>query len=333
MRGAGGKALATDHRAWSSPVVLVTKKESSQRLCVDYRQLNAATVKDAFPLPRIDDSLAALSGSRWFSMLDLAFGYWQVAMDVNTQEKAAFVTPSGLYEWNVMPFRLSNAPSTFERLMELVLKGLHWKISLIYLDDVIVMGYTFEEELEGLRQVFEHLACAGLKLEPKKCFLFQKRVSYLGHVVTEEGITADPGKVEQVRTWSIAENSTEVNIFLGLVSYYCWFIPDFSTVAQPLHKLAEAKTEFVWTEQCQLAFDSLKGLLTSGRVLAYSTRDGMFVLDTDASDHRVGAVLSQVQDGVEKPTAFATRTLSKSERNYCVTCRELLAIVEFVKQH
>ncbi|KAL9970103.1 hypothetical protein ACROYT_G022426 [Oculina patagonica] len=165
-------------------------------------------------------------------------------------EKAAFVIPSGLYEWNVMPFGLCNAPSTFARLMELVLKGLHWKICLIYLDDVIVMGRTFEEELERLKQVFERLACAGLKLKPKKCFLFQKRVSYLGHVVTEEGITADLGKVEQVRTWPIPENSTEVKSFLGLASYYRRFIPNFAAVAQPLHKLTEAKTEFVWTGQC-----------------------------------------------------------------------------------
>ena len=318
---------------WSSPVVLVTKRDGSQRLCVDYRQLNAATVKDAFPLPRVDDSLAALSGSRWFSTLDLASGYWQVAMGGNTQEKAAFVTPSGLYEWNVMPFGLCNAPSTFARLMELVLKGFHWKICLIYLDDVIVMGHTFEEELERLEQVFERLAWTGLKLKPEKCFLFQKRVSYLGHVVTKEGISADPGKVEQVRTWPIPENRTEVKSFLGLASYYRRFVPDFSTVAQPLYKLTEAKKEFVWTGECQVAFDSLKGSLTSARVLAYPTREGKFVLDTDASDHGIGAVLSQFQGGMERPIAFASRTLSKSERNYCVTRRELLAIVEFVKQH
>ena len=258
----------------------------------------------------------------------IASGYWQVAMDASTKEKAAFVTSSGLYEWNVMPFRPCNAPSTFARLMELVLKGLHWKICLIYLDDVIVMVPTFEEELERLKQVFERLAHAGLKLKPKKCFLFRKRVSYLGHVVTEEGITADPGKVEQIRTWPVPESSMEVKSFLGLASYYRRFIPAFSTVAQPLYKLTEAKTEFVWTGQCQQAFDSLKGLLTSARVLAYPTREGKFVLDTYVSDHGIGA---QLQDGVERPIAFASRTLSKSERNYCVTHRELLAIVEFVK--
>ena len=137
------------------------------------------------------------------------------------------------------------------------------------------MGHTSEEELERLGQVFERLACAGLKLKPKKCFLFQKRVSCLGHVVTEEGITADSGKVERVRIWPIAGNSTEVKSFLGLAFYYRRFIPDFSMIAHPLYKLTEAKAEFVWTEQCQLAFDSLKGLLMSGRVLAYPTRDGM----------------------------------------------------------
>ena len=192
------------------------------------------TVKDAYPLPRVDDSLAALSGSRWFSTMDLASGYWQVARDAGTQETAAFVTSSGLFE----------APSTFARLMELVLKGLHWKICLTYLDDVIVMRRTFEEELERLKEVFERLARAGLQLNPKKCFLFQKRVSYLVRVVTDEGIAANPEKVERVRTWPTPENSTKVKSFLGLASYYRRFIPDFSTIAKPLYKLTEAKAEF-----------------------------------------------------------------------------------------
>ena len=145
--------------------------------------------------------------------------------------------------------------------MELVLKGFHWKICLIYLDDVIVKGRTFEEELERLEQVFERLAWAGLKLKPKKCFLFQKWVSYPGHVITEEGISADRGKVEQVRTWPIPENRTEVKSFLELTSYYRRFIPDFSTVAQPLYKLTDAKTDFVWKGECQVVFNSLKSYL------------------------------------------------------------------------
>ena len=152
-------------------------------------------------------------------------------------------------------------------------------------------------------------------------------------MVTEEGIGPDSGKVEQVRTWPIPESSTEVKGFLGLASYYRRFVPDFSTIAQPLYKLTEAKTEFVWTEEYQLAFNSLKSSLTSSGVLAYPTREGNFVLDTDTSDYGIGAVLLLLQNGMERPIAFASRTLSKSERNYCVTRRELLAIVELVKQH
>lgn len=157
--------------------------------------------------------------------------------------------------------------------------------------------------------------------------------SFLGHVIREEGIAADLEKVEHVRTWPTPENSTEIKSFLGLASYYRRFIPDFSTIAKPLYKPTKAKKEFAWTGQCYLAFDSLKGLLISGRVLAYPSRQGTFVLFTDASDHGIGTVLSQFQDGLERPTAFASLTLSKSERNYCVTRREVLAIIAFVKQH
>ncbi|KAK3750995.1 hypothetical protein QZH41_007605 [Actinostola sp. cb2023] len=320
---------------WSSPVVLVAKKDGSQRLCIYYRLLNKVTVKDAYPLPRVDDSLDALSGSKWFPTLDLVSGYWQVAMHPSTKEKTAFTTSSGLYEWNVLPFGLCNAPSTFERLMELVLKGLHWKICLIYLDDVIVMSRTVEEGMDRLEQVFARLATAGLKLKPKKCSPFQKEVSFLGHVVTEDGVATEPAKVEQVLTWPVPENVTEVRSFIGLVSYYRRFIPGFSDTAHPLHRLTEANTDFQWTPQCQLAFDELKNFPTSVPVLAYPTRYDEFVLDTDALDHGIGAVLSPIQDWVEneKPIAFASRTLSKSERNYCVTRRELLAIFEFVKHH
>ena len=211
-------------------------------------------------------------------------------MAASTQEKAAFVTTSGMYEWNVMSFGLCNAPSTFERLMELVLKGPHWKMYLIYLDDLIFMRRTFEEELGRLKQVFKRLTYAALRFKPKKCFLYQKQVSLLGHIVTEEGTTVVPGNVEQVRAWPVPENSTEVKSSLVLASYYRRFILYFSTIAHLLYKLTEAKTEFDWTGQCHLGFDSQKGLFSSGRVLAYPTREGKFVLDTDASDHGVGAV-------------------------------------------
>ena len=205
---------------WSSPVVLlVTKKDGCQRFCVDYRQVNAVTIKDAYPLPHIDDFLCALSGAKWFSTLDLASGYWQVPMDPASSGKAAFVTTSGLYEWNVMPFGLTSSPSTFERLMELLLAGLRFETCLIYLDDTIVYGKTFLEELERFEEVFVRFESAGLKLKPGKCVLFQKSVAYLGHIVFERGIETDPSKVERVCEWPAPENATEVKSFLGLASY------------------------------------------------------------------------------------------------------------------
>ena len=314
---------------WASPVVLVEKKDGSVRYCVDYRQLNLATVKDSHPLPRIDESLDALGGSHWFSTLDLQSGYWQVGMKEEHKAKTAFTSRSGLFEFNVLPFGLCNAPATFQRLMERVLKGLQWKEALLYLDDIIVHGATFEASIDNLRQVFARLRKANLKLKPKKCELFQKQVSFLGHVVTGDGVLADPTKVDKIRGWTPPKDLRELRGFLGLASYYRKFIRDFALIAEPLHALMRKDAIFAWSEQCQTAFEELKERLCSSPILAYPCREGLFVLDTDASDYGIGAVLSQVQDGEEKVIAYASRALSKPERNYCVTRRELLAIVHF----
>ena len=316
---------------WSSPVVLVTKKDGTQRFCVDYRLVNAVTVKDAYPLPRIDDSLCALSGAKWFSTLDLASGYWQVSMDPASSGKAAFVTTSGLYEWTVMPFGLTSSPSTFERLMELILVGLRFETCLIYLDDTIVYGRTFREEMVRLEEIFRQFALAGLKLKPSKCVLFQKSVAYLGHIVSENGIETDPAKVERVCAWPVPENATEVRSFFGLASYYRRFVPNFASVARPLNKLTEANVDFAWTSECQVSFDTIKKLLSTAPVFSYPDFTAEFILDTDASNHGIGAILSQMKDGIEHPVAFASRTLTKAEKNYCVTRKELLAVVEFTK--
>ena len=168
-------------------------------------------------------------------------------------------------------------------------------------------------------------------MKPRKCVLFQKSVAYLGHIVNEHGTETDPAKVERVRKWPVPENVTEVKSLLGLASYYRRFCPKFADVARPLYKLTETKTDFIWTPECQLSFEVLKQLLSTTPVLSYPDFNVEFILDTDASNHGIGAVLSQVQDSVEKPKTFASRTLTKAERNYCVTRRELLAIVEFVK--
>ena len=316
---------------WSSPVVLVRKKDGTMRFCIDYRKLNDVTTKDAYPIPRIDDTIQSLAGAKWFSTLDLASGYWQVELDEEAKEKSAFSTRAGLYQWRVMPFGLCNAPSTFERLMESIFAGLQHEIMLLYLDDLIVFAPTIQEELKRLGRVFEQLRSAGLKLKPAKCNLFQKSVVYLGHVVSDQGVATDPEKIRAVREWPTPRTVKEVRSFLGLASYYRRYIKSFADTARPLHRLTEKKRHFTWDASCETAFNELKSKLTSSPILAYPTTDGDFILDTDASDSGIGAVLSQVQDGVERVIGYASRALSKPERNYCVTRRELLAVVHFVK--
>jgi hypothetical protein len=316
---------------WASPVVLVKKKDGSLRYCIDYRRLNHVTIKDSYPLPRIDDSLDSLRGAKWLSTCDLASGYWQVEMHPEDAEKTAFTTSRGLFQFKVMPFGLCNAPATFERLMEYVLAGLQWEICLVYLDDIIVFADTFEEHVARLGTVLTKVHEAGLKVSAKKCHFFQEKVAFLGHIVSPEGVATDPAKVEAVHKWPQPRNVHHVRSFLGTCSYYRRFIKGFATIAKPLHQLTEKQIDFKWTTECQQAFETLKHLLTSAPILGYPSTASPFLLDTDASGFGIGAVLSQVQEGVERVIAYFSRTLNKAERNYCVTRRELLAVVEAVK--
>ena len=220
---------------WASPIVLAKKKNGSWRFCVDYRKLNDVTRKDSYPLPRIDDTLDRLAGMQWFSTLDLKSGYWQVEMEPQDKEKTAFTTGSGLWQFTVMPFGLCNAPATFERLMDRVLAGLPPETALVYMDDILVPGRTFEKQLDNLERVFQCLRSAKLKLSPKKCHLFQKEVKYLGHVISRNGVSTDPEKVKAVWEWPLPTCTTDVRKFLGLCSYYRRFIPQFVHIAAPLH--------------------------------------------------------------------------------------------------
>lgn len=320
---------------WASPVVFVRKKDGSVRPCVDYRKLNEITRKDAYPLPRMDDCLDSMSGANLFSTLDLQSGYWQIEVKESDRPKTAFITRSGLYEYQTLPFGLCSAPSTFQRCMELVLRGLQWKTLLIYLDDVIIFSKTFGEHLEKLDEVFTRFRNAGLKLKPSKCELFKTEVSFLGHIVTREGIKTDPKKIETVQNWPVPRNVTDIRSFLGLCSYYRRFVPNFADIASPLHRLLEAGQCFVWDSKCQHAFETLKSFLIGSKVMSYPNDTGIFILDTDASDRGIGATLSQVQwdeerkREEERPISYASRSMSRTQRRYCTTRRELLAVVVF----
>ena len=202
--------IAPSKSPWASPIVLVPKKDGSLRFCVDYRKVNEITHKDAYPIPRIDDTLDTLAGSVCFSTLDLKSGYWQVEVDPQHREKTAFCTHEGLFQFNVMPFGLCNAPATFQRLMDMVLSGLQWSSCIVYIDDIIVVGRTFDEHLFNLKEVLERISKAGLKLHPSKCQFLQQKVQFLGHVVSTEGIMPDPSKTHQVKEWPVPTSVREV---------------------------------------------------------------------------------------------------------------------------
>ena len=451
--------------AWSAPTVLVTKKDGTTRFCVDYRRLNARMKKDAFPLPRIDDSLTSLSGQAWFSTLDLASGYWQVRLSEDAKPKTAFATHSGLFQFAVMPFGLCNAPATFEQLMSQVMHGLHWKCCLVYIDDILVFGNDFESALHSLELVLIRVAEYGLQLKSMKCNLIRTSVPFLGHIVGRAGLECDPNKLSAVANWippstikgvreflgftgyyrrfvpdystvaqplfqfavmpfglcnapvtfeqlmsqvmyglhwkrclvyiddilvfgndfesalhslelvliRVAEyglqlKSTKCNLFrtsvpflghivgraglecdpnklsavanwippstikgvrefLGFTGYYRRFVPDYSTVAQPLVRLLGKDCKFKWTDACQDAFKALRALLIKAPVLAFPKEDLPYIVDTDASDYGIGGVLSQCIEGTEHVIAYYSKSLNPAQQKYCTTRRELLAIV------
>ena len=310
---------------WSFPVVIVDKKDGSKRFCVDFRKLNQVTKKNSYPLPLIDDILALLGKAKYFTSLDLKSGYWQVAMDEQDKEKTAFACHKRLFEFNVMPFGLSNAPAVFQELMSVVLQGCN-NFATAYLDDIMIFSSTLEEHLEHLSLIFGKLRQHNLKLKLKKCCFLKIETNYLGFVISENGIKPDEKKVEAIRSLPVPTCVREVRSFIGMCSYYRRFIPNFSQIAEAIVALTRKYAHYKWSEAHQRAFDYLKDSLTAVPLLVYPDSYKPYVLYTDASDTCIGACLTQECEGDEKPIYYLSHKLSRSQCKWSVVEKECFAI-------
>jgi len=304
---------------------MVRKKNGSY--CVDYRRMNSVTIKDAFPVPDVKDALDSLRGAKYFATIDLLSGYWQLGMPQRAKERSAFCTRRVLYQFTRMPFGLSNAPASFCRLMQIIQHDLLYVCCICYLDDIIVFGETPEQLMKTLDRVFTRLKEKRLKAKPSKCVLFRSPIDFLGHMVWADGIQPQPDKLAAIRDWPTPHCLRDVRAFYGLASYYRKFVKDFAKIAEPLSRMTKKNTPFTWTDETQQSFENLKRAQLDVDALAYPTPGTPCILDTDASDVAVGAVLSQMVDGVEKPIAYFSRVLNGTQRNYCPTRRELLAVI------
>jgi len=260
-------------------------------------------------------------------------GYWQVPVKEEDIDKMCFVTRKGIFGFKVLPFGLCNAPSTFQRLVDMALAGLTWEVCLAYLDDLIIFSSTFEQHIERLQMVFDRLVAADLKLKPSKCSLFQRKVKFLRSIVSGEGIEPDPEKVQAVADWPCPQNLTEVRAFMALASYYRRHIHSFAETARPSHELTKKDVRFYWGTKQELAFIQLKEALVSAPILAMPIDGGGYVLDTDACNYSMGCVLQQWQNGELKVTGYASRAFSEAKLRYCTTHRELAAIIFGLKYY
>ncbi|MCO5614971.1 hypothetical protein L7F22_069257 [Adiantum nelumboides] len=308
--------------SFCSPVLLVQKKDGSYRMCIDYRALNKQTIKNRFPVPRIEDIFDRLQGSTYYSRIDLKSGYHQIRIVFEDIHKTAFRTQFGLYEYVVMPFGLTNAPATFNRLMEKIFCK-HSAYTRVFFDDIIVHSQTLEEHKKHLQSVFDELQANRLFVNGKKSEFFMKEIKYLGHIISKEGIRMDPEKLRVIDKWPEPCNAHELQSFFGMCSYYHRFIRDFSRIIGPLHDLTKKKEKYVWTPKENTAFIQLKEKLMTQPLLVLPDLKKPFEVHCDACGDSIGAVLSQ--EG--HPNAYESRCLNSQERGLGVYEKELISVI------
>lgn len=318
-------------QSFGAPVLFVKKKDGGLRMCCDYRALNKITVKNAFPLPRIDDLLDKLAGSKMFSSLDLTNAYMQVRLTEQETQYTAFKTPFGLYEFRVIPFGVTNAPQDFSAMLSKIFEGYLGRFVLLYLDDILVFSKTPEEHMRHLELVLQRLREHQLYVKRSKCEFNKPEVHYLGFVVSAQGVRVNPRKTQVVQEWPTPKNVKELRSFLGLSNYFRRFIQGYSTIVLPLHQLTRSGVKFHWTAQCNEAFEQVKYCLTHAPVLTLPDFSKPFEIIADASGdpHRgaLGAVL--MQEG--RVVAYESRRLTDAELRYITTEQEMLALVHALK--
>ena len=299
-----------------APVLFVKKKDGSLRLCVDYRKLNDMTIRNSYPLPLIGDLLDRVKGAKVFTKLDLKSAYNLVRIKEGDEYKTAFRTRYGHFEYLVMPFGLKNAPATFQHFINDVLSDYLDDFVISYIDDILIFSNNIEEHHEHVAKVLKKLLDNNLYVKLEKCEFDVPETTFLGYVISKEGMKMDKDKVKAILDWPIPSNVKEVQSFIGLCNYYRIFIKDFTKIASPLHKLTRKNVPFNWGPEQQKAFDKLKELFTSAPILRYPDSNKPFIVETDASNFAVGAILSQEFDGQLHPIAYISTSLTKSQKNY-----------------
>ena len=313
---------------WNAPLILVKKKDGSTRFVCDFRGLNDVTIKDTYPLPNVRDVLDSMHGSRYWTTLDAASAYWSMPLREEDKEKTAFSVPRGKFEFNVTPYGLTNAGASYQRMMDICLAGLPPERILAYLDDIVIFSPTFEDHIADVRKVFDRLRSADISLKASKCVFASDEVEYLGYELSMNGIKPQRKLTEAILSFEKPENRKELKRFLGLIGFYRNFIDGFGNICHPLNRLTSENVQFVWSEECAVAFEGLKARLASKPVLAFPCLGKDFIVDVDASDMAFGGVLMQTgEDGLLHPVAYFSDAVQKSQSGWAPTTKEAFALV------